>query len=73
MALHGRCHQCFHISGFGYVGREKRGFTARIADRLHDFFAGLGIDVVDQHARAFRSEPPRNALADAAAGTGHDD
>ena len=42
-------------------------------DRLDHLLAQRGVDVVDDHLRAFGGQPLGDAFADAAAGAGHDD
>ena len=67
----GRRHP-LHVGAHRDVGLEERRLAAGGDDLRGRGFAGPGAAVHHQHARAFLREHRRDALADAAAGAGHD-
>ena len=73
MALHGEVHQRAHRLALGDVGAEEGRIAAALRDAGGHLLAARGVEGVDDDARAFLGQPPRDALADAAGRAGDND
>jgi hypothetical protein len=64
-----KLHGCLYRSLAGHVGLDEQCTAAELLDFALDLRAGFLVDLGNHHGRAFARECPRNAAANAAAGT----